>query len=192
MADDAASTLRLAEARWQAVGIIAGRIAAGDPLEEVLHTLATWARALQGRDPPYLAATDAERAAVGVRPAGTWLLTSDRKELQLHGGVDFPPEQTNMRIAADYGLPGLATQTGEPLLVTNTDHDPRFVKIISTGRVGSTLQIPIKVKGKCLGIVFVAAMAKNTYWPPDFEAMKVFAALAATAIRAAGGYSDVP
>lgn len=188
MVDDAASMLAVAEARWRAVGEIARRIAAGDPIDDVLHVIATSARALLGSGAPYLATTEAERAAVGVRPAGMFLLTADRSELQLHGGVDFPAEQIGLRIPADYGLPGLVTQTGEPLLVTNTDDDPRFVQIISSGRVGSTLQIPIKVEGECLGLAFVASMAKNIYWPADFEAMKVFAALASSAIRAADGY----
>jgi signal transduction protein with GAF and PtsI domain len=188
MGGDAASERRLAEARWQAVGEIAVRIAAGDALEDVLQAIATHARATLGSGAPLLAATDDERAAVGVRPAGFFLLTADRRELELHGGVNFPPEQIGMHIGAGFGLPGIVVRTGEPLVVPNTDDDPRFKQIISTGRAGSTCQIPIKVEGHCLGVAFVASMAKDIYGPADMEALKVYAALASAAIRAAGGY----
>ncbi len=182
------STLRLSEARWQAVGEIAPRIAAGDPLEDVLRATATWTRAVLGRGAPLFATTDAQRAAVGVRPAGYFLFTPDRSQLQLYGGVNFPPEQIGMRIQADFGLPGIVVRTGEPLVVTNTDDDPRFEQIINVGRAGSTCQAPIMVEGKCLGMAFVASMARNIFWPEDIATLTVFAALAASAIRAAGGY----
>jgi len=92
-----------------------------------------------------------------------------------------------MRIPADFGLPGVVVSTGQALVSTNTDDDPRFKQIISTGWAGSTCQAPITVEGQCIGMAFVASMAKNVYWPDDMEALKVFAALASTAIRAAGG-----
>ncbi|MBI3965892.1 MAG: GAF domain-containing protein, partial [Chloroflexi bacterium] len=157
--------------------------------EEIVQTSSVWARALLGRPPPLCADTDEQRATIGVRPAGAFLFTPDRTELQLWGACDFPPEQIGMRIPADLGLPGLVARTGEPLVVTNTEEDPRFLQIIATGRAGSTVQAPVKVNGDCLGLVFAASMAKNVYWPEDLEALLVFADLTAAAIRASGDLS---
>jgi GAF domain-containing protein len=179
---------RLAEARWQAVSEIGRRIAAADPLEETLLAISTWQRALLGRGSPFLAATAAEREAIGVRPSGFFLFTADRRQLQLYAGIDFPPEQVGMRMAADFGLPGIVVRTVEPLVVTNTDEDPRFEQIINVGRAGSTCQAPIVVEGRCEGMSFVASMAKNVFWPEDVTTLTAFAALASAAIRAAGGY----
>ena len=185
MTDEAASMSTLAEARWQAAAEIAETMAAGAPLEDVLHAIAGHVRALLGAGAPFLARTEAERAAIGVRPAGFFLFTPDRSQLELHGGVDFPPQQIGMRIAADFGLPGIVVRTVKPLVVTNTDEDKRFEQIISTGRAGSTCQYPIVVKGECRGMAFVASMAKSIYWPADMEALRTFAALGSAAIGAA-------
>ena len=170
------------------MGEIAGHIAAGEPLEKVLLAISRWQRTLLGRGSPFLAATEAEREAVGVRPSGFFLFTLDRQQLQLHAGVNFPPEQIDMRIEADFGLPGIVVRTVEPLVVTNTDEDPRFEQIINVGRAGSTCQAPIVVKGRCEGMAFVASMAKNIFWPEDVKTLTVFAALASAAILASGGY----
>ena len=179
---------RLAAARWQAVGEIGRLIAAAAPLDETLLAISTWQRMLFGRGLPFLAATVAERDAIGVRPSGFFLFTADRRQLQLHAGLDFPPEQIGMRMAADFGLPGIVVSTVEPLVVTNTDEDPRFEQIISVGRAGSTCQAPIVVEGRCEGMSFVASMAKNIFWPEDVTTLAVFASLASAAIRAAGGH----
>jgi GAF domain-containing protein len=91
-------------------------------------------------------------------------------------------------MAADFGLPGIVVRTVEPLVVTDTDEDPRFEQIINVGRAGSTCQAPIVVEGRCEGMTFVASMAKNIFWPEDLATLTVFAALASAAIRAAGGH----
>ena len=179
---------RLAEARWEAAGEIGRRIAAADPIEETLLAISTWQRTLLGHGAPLLAATAAEREAIGVRPSGFFLFTADRAQLQLHAGIDFPPEQVGMRMAADFGLPAIVVRTVAPLVVTNTDNDPRFEQIINVGRAGSTCQAPIVIEDRCEGMTFVASMAKNIFWPEDVTTLVVFAALASAAIRAAGGY----
>jgi len=188
MTSDPNIEVRLAEARWRAVGEIARRIAAADPLQETLLAISTWQRTLIGRGSPFLATTAAEREAIGVRPSGFFLFTADRQQLQLYAGIDFPPEQVGMQMAADFGLPGIVVRTVEPLVVTDTDKDPRFEQIINVGRAGSTCQAPIVVEGRCEGMSFVAAMAKNIFWPEDLSTLIIFAALASAAIRAAGGW----
>jgi GAF domain-containing protein len=188
MHDDRDLERRLGAARWEAAGEIARRIAAAEPLEDILLAIATRQRHLLGRGSPFLCSTEEERAAIGVRPSGFFLFTQDRTRLKLHGGVNFPPEQVGMSIAADFGLPGIVVRTVQPLVATDTDKDPRFEQIINVGRAGSTCQAPIVVGGRCEGMTFVASMARNIFWPDDLETLVVFAALASSAIRAAGGY----
>lgn len=185
MTGNTVSAAALGEARWRAVAEISAAIAQGKPLEETLTLIVRWQRGLHGRDAPYFLSAEAAQAVEGKRPAGMFLFTPDKTQLQLHGGVEFPPAQMGFKIPSDYGLPGLVAQTNESLLVTNTDHDPRFVEIIKSGRVGSTLQVPIRVKGECVGLTFTASMAKDIFWPEDQKSLEIFADLAAIALMAA-------
>jgi GAF domain-containing protein len=137
---------------------------------------------------------DAGRRPGGLKPgeqerkvAGIFFAAPARDCLILLAEHGFPPEQNRLRISIADSRPGHAARTGEPAVVPNTDGDPMFRQILKTARMGSALYAPLIWQAEVLGVLNIAAQARNTYDATDLEMALLFAGLAAATWVALGG-----
>ena len=78
-------------------------------------------------------------------------------------------------------------RTGEPVVLSDTYSDAMFRQILKTARMGSALYAPLLWRSDVLGVLNIAARARNTYDAGDLEAALLFAGLAAATWMAMGG-----
>jgi len=104
---------------------------------------------------------------------GAFFLSEDGKENVLIGPVNYHPDQKNMRIDATLGHPGWIVANKKPLILTNTDNEPSFVKILRTFRAGSVVYAPIFWGGKFLGQIICACQARNVMSQVDLDKLEV-------------------
>ena len=149
-----------------------------DPEQAVRHfTRAT--RALLG-DP------DAALRPGAVKPgetqfivSGIFFIAPTRDHMILFADNGFPPEQRHARISVTDSRPGHTVTTGKPAVVPNTDEDPIFRQILSSGRVGCSVYVPVMWKGEVIGMFNTAAQARRMYDKADLQVQVIAAALAA-------------
>lgn len=109
---------------------------------------------------------------------GAFFLSEDGKENVLIGPVNYHPDQKNMRIDATLGHPGWIVANKKPLILTNTDHEPSFVKILRTFRAGSVVYAPIFWGGQFLGQIICACQARNVMRQVDLDKLEVVCRMA--------------
>jgi GAF domain-containing protein len=91
-----------------------------------------------------------------------------------------------MSIPAAQGIAGYAFTSGEPIAISDPEHDPRFTKDFSagTGYVPRTiLAMPMRSKDHTTGILEVLDKHQGTFSMRDIELASVFADQAAVAIE---------
>ncbi len=109
---------------------------------------------------------------------GAFFLSEDGKENVLIGPVNYHPDQKNMRIDATLGHPGWIVANQKPLILTNTDNEPSFVKILRTFRAGSVVYAPIFWGGKFLGQIICACQARNVMSQVDLDKLEAVCRMA--------------
>jgi len=110
---------------------------------------------------------------------GSFFVTPDGRENLLIAPVNYHAEQVHMRIDSSLGHPGWVVEHKKSLLLTNTDHEPSFVKILRTFKAGSVVYAPIMWNGALLGQIICAAQARNTMSEADLAIHVAFCNLAA-------------
>jgi len=109
---------------------------------------------------------------------GAFFLSEDGKENVLIGPVNYHPDQKNMRIDSTLGHPGWIVANQKPLILTNTDNEPSFVKILRTFRAGSVVYAPIFWGGKFLGQIICACQARNVMTQVDLDTLEAVCRMA--------------
>ena len=99
----------------------------------------------------------------------------------------FPPGQAHARISAQDSRPGHTVRTGIPAVVPNTDVDPIFRQILSSGVVGCSVYVPVFWGGRVIGMFNTAAQARYFFDERDLAMQVIFAAAAAATWIAKGG-----
>ncbi len=79
-------------------------------------------------------------------------------------------------------------ETGEPVVVSNTHHDPEWVDIPAGRWIQSNLGVPICAKGRILGVLAVDSMTPDFYTQEHAERLLALAGQAAIAIENAQLY----
>ena len=95
--------------------------------------------------------------------------------------------QNHARISVTDSRPGNTVQTGIPAVVPNTDVDPIFRKILSSGTVGCSLYVPVFWEGRVIGMFNTAAQARYFFDDRDLAMQVIFAAAASATWMAKGG-----
>lgn len=95
--------------------------------------------------------------------------------------------QRHARISVTDSRPGHTVQTKQAAVVPNTDVDPIFRQILSSGRVGCSVYVPVMWKGEAIGMFNTAAQARYFLDETDMRVQKLFAALAAAVWMGLGG-----
>jgi GAF domain-containing protein len=119
--------------------------------------------------------------------SGGFMITPDREFLMLVGNTGFPAEQKRLMVPIDGGNPGWVVKNRQSLVLPNTDDDRSFRQYLKTSRMGSALYAPLLWQGDMLGLILVAAQARNTFSAADLAILDALAPLAAASWVALGG-----
>ncbi len=163
------------KARWE----IDRDISATLNLDAVLQTITHYARTLLETEITYVATCD-PRTGIATIVAGE----GDRTGL-LRG----------LEIVPGRGAGGYVLTTGEPLMIQDYERDPHITKeygeLVQGEGIVSTLVVPIPLKGKTIGLLYVANRRPTVFTPGDQEILTRLAAQAAIAIDNATLYAQV-
>jgi DNA-binding response OmpR family regulator len=121
--------------------------------------------------------------ALSASPVAIHLLDGRSGELVLEGERDEGGISDRPRLPRDRGLTGMALQTGRLVAADHPDSDSRFDPEVDTpqgGGVGPLLCIPLKIRGKVLG---VARVFPSQQVGASARAGEVLAAALAAAVR---------
>lgn len=91
-----------------------------------------------------------------------------RDSLKLETAIHAGPKAFPAGADETKGISGMAFNTGEIIIVSDAEHDPRVQKKIQQ-HFGhkSVLAVPIKVKGKIIGVITVYSLNKDNYSVED-------------------------
>ena len=79
---------------------------------------------------------------------GVLLLDESGSYLTHRFAIGYPPGLAeNLRIPVGQGITGTAVSTGQPVRVSDTSQDPRYINAIES--VKSELAVPLLFRGKC-------------------------------------------
>lgn len=104
------------------------------------------------------AALGAVATRVPAAPVSLYLVSSDGRELVLEGQCERAGNADRPRLPADVGLTGTVFQTGRLVASDFPDRDPRFRPEVDTpegGPVGPLLCVPVRLRGKLMGVLRV-------------------------------------
>jgi signal transduction histidine kinase len=99
-----------------------------------------------------------------------------------------------MTVAVGEGIAGTVAATGEPIVVTDAEHDPRVARRVDavTGfRTRSIVCVPIRFRGTVTGVIQVLNKRVGTFTAQDREVLELIAAEAAVAIENARVYATL-
>jgi len=163
------------KARWEIDRDISSTL----NLDDVLHTISHHARALLQTDIAYVAPRDP-----GTGVATIVAVAGDRADLLR--GLEITPGR---------GAGGYVLATGEALMSPDYTQDPRithdFDEVVSREGIVSSLVVPIPLKGKTIGLLFVANRRPTVFTPGDQDILSRLAAQAAIALENATLYAQV-
>ena len=133
-----------------------------------------------------------------LRP-GHWsllLVDEERQELRFQIAVGEGADRLkDLRLPVGEGVAGSVAATGEPLLVPDVRADPRFAARFddASGIVtGSLLAVPLRSKGRVLGVVeLVNPRGGHPFDPSDQRTLEALADYAAIAIDNARAYERI-
>jgi len=113
------------------------------------------------------------------------LLDDAQNELRIAAAAGLPNQiiETERR-ALGNGIAGRVAQTGEPLILADgLALDPEIRRAMIKPNVGSALSVPLKLRGRVIGVLNLARLRENTsFTHADLEFATVFASQAAIAI----------
>ena len=148
-------------------------------IDAVLQTIAHHARTLLKADLAHVATCD-PRTGIATVVAGS----GDQGDLLR--GLEIVPGQ---------GAGGSVLVTGQALMISDYEHDPRisedYRELVRREGIVALLVIPIALKGKTIGLLYVANRRPTAFTPGDQEILSRLAAQAAIAIENATLYAQV-
>merc|ERR1711959_163830 len=114
---------------------------------------------------------DEAKALVGAEVASVFLVDVERQEL--YSTVNSTKGELRIPITA--GIAGHVATTGEPVVITDAYHDPRFNKIVDlkTGfKTRNMMCVPLKVKkGAVIGVVQLINKVSDAMTPGSPKAI---------------------
>ena len=117
------------------------------------------------------------------------LLLNDAGELEIKLAVHFGEKRDLPRVKLGEGLVGYAALHREPVLVSDVEADPRYIRVVPDVR--SELAIPLLIKDRCIGVVDLESPELDAFSKRDVEILTLLASQAAVAIENARLYEEL-
>lgn len=159
-------------------------------LRELTLAITATGRALLPSSNDELLRTIVQAAAhiFGAAAASIALVDERAGELEFRVAFGAGSESVvGMRIPLDQGIAGYVANTGQPIALTNVQHDPRFARDAAerTGYVPrSILAMPLIVEERVIGVMEVLdKLTAPSFGMQDMELLGLFARQAALAIH---------
>jgi sigma-B regulation protein RsbU (phosphoserine phosphatase) len=117
------------------------------------------------------------------------LLLNDADELEIKLAVHFGEKRDLPRVKLGEGLVGYAALHREPVLVSDVESDPRYIRVVPDVR--SELAIPLLIQDRCIGVVDLESPELDAFSKRDVEVLTLLANQAAVAIENARLYEEL-
>lgn len=113
-----------------------------------------------------------------------------RLRIKVHAGYpDIDMKKAEKEIGPERGVTYMVYKTGEPMLVPDVRKEPLYVGNRSIGK--SEIAVPIKSKGKVIGVLDVEKFGANSLDESDLEVLKILASFISVALENASLYEKV-
>ncbi|MDQ2984862.1 MAG: GAF domain-containing protein [Actinomycetota bacterium] len=125
---------------------------------------------------------------IDAKAAALFLLDESTDELVFEVALgEKADEAERFRVPVGHGIAGLVAQTGQPIAVSDAQHDPRHAVEIAQ-RIGylpnSVLCVPLHYRDRVVGVLeLLDKRGAASFSGPDIEALGLFARQAAVAIE---------
>ncbi|MBK7142567.1 MAG: GAF domain-containing protein [bacterium] len=125
-------------------------------------------------------------ATVTEAQVGSIMLFDERREcLTIEAAIGLADEIVeSTRLPVGESIAGHVAETGEPIIIADVEHDPRF-KRINKERYGSAslLSVPLRIKNTILGVINMANKeGEKAFTQDDLRLLTTFASQAAVAV----------
>jgi diguanylate cyclase (GGDEF)-like protein len=139
-----------------------------------------------------------QKVSVVLKPEHWSLLLLDEARDELYFEVAVGPGADRIkaaRLPLGEGIAGWVARAGQPVLLEDAHHDPRFSPRFeeATGlRTGGVLAVPLRSKGRVLGVVeLVNPQGGRVFTPDDLRTLSTLADYAAIAIENARAFERI-
>jgi sigma-B regulation protein RsbU (phosphoserine phosphatase) len=121
---------------------------------------------------------------------GVLLLDETGSYLTHRFAIGYPPGLAeNLRIPVGQGITGTAVSTGQPVRVSDTSQDPRYINAIES--VKSELAVPLLYRGKCVGVLDIQSRHLNYFTKDQQRIVTLLASRLVVAIENARLFQKV-
>jgi len=121
---------------------------------------------------------------------GVLMLDDTGSYLTHRFAIGYPPGLAeNLRIPVGQGITGTAVSTGQPVRVSDTSQDPRYINAIES--VKSELAVPLIFRGKCVGVLDIQSRHLNYFTKDQQRIVTLLASRLAVAIENARLFQKV-
>jgi len=114
-----------------------------------------------------------------------WLVDEERNELYLPSTEGPTPR---LSLSDERGITAAVARSGGSLYAPDVQEDPRYTTVETVNC--SELAVPLKVKGRVIGVLNVASTEVDAFTPEDEQLLSTLAAQAAVAIENAWLYEE--
>lgn len=119
-----------------------------------------------------------------------FLLNDEHTHLFIAADRGLTEEEREIQLAADGPVTARVLETGQPLLINDTDTEPDFESLTTESRMRSAMVAPIRSRNDTLGLIIVATLQPNAYTANDLKLLSAVASQAGIAIQNAWLYED--
>jgi len=121
---------------------------------------------------------------------GVLLLDETGSYLTHRFAIGYPPGLAeNLRVPVGQGITGTAVSTGQPVRVSDTSQDPRYINAIES--VKSELAVPLIFRGKCVGVLDIQSRHLNYFTKDQQRIVTLLASRLVVAIENARLFQKV-
>jgi sigma-B regulation protein RsbU (phosphoserine phosphatase) len=121
---------------------------------------------------------------------GVLMLDETGSYLTHRFAIGYPPGLAeNLRIPVGQGITGTAVSTAQPVRVSDTSQDPRYINAIES--VKSELAVPLLFRGKCVGVLDIQSRHLNYFTKDQQRIVTLLASRLAVAIENARLFQKV-
>ncbi len=122
--------------------------------------------------------------------ASLFLLNDDRTHLFIAAERGLTLEELDVQLSVERGLPARILQTGNPILIPDTELEPLYEDLSERAHALSALASPILSRDETHGMVVITSLQRDAYHSDDLKLVSAVAMQAGIAIENAWLYED--